>query len=300
MQKTYVLVGAVLLVVVGTFFWLGSGEKTNGGESNALTPVTRFDHAHGMTLDPVDASKVYIATHDGLYVLQNDTDLFRIGSSKDDLMGFTAHPTEANTFLSSGHPARGGNIGFQKSSDGGMTWKILSQGLGGPVDFHSMTVSAVNPDIIYGFFGGKLQRSVDGGLTWAYTKGSIAPISLSSDPARESVVYAATQNGVQVSEDKGDTWKSISSQLEGGAVSVFALDSIDPQNALVFSETLGGLGKSSDGGKTWERINETFAGSAVLYISFSKAQPKVAYALTNQNTIYKSADSGNTWRILRQ
>ena len=294
MQK-YLITGGALLVLVGAFVWFGGDSKTDSGESNALTPVSGFDHAHGMALDPVDASKVYIATHDGLYVLQNDADLFRIGASEDDLMGFMAHPTETSTFFSSGHPARGGNIGFQKSIDGGMTWEKISQGLGGPADFHSMAVSVVNPDVVYGFFGGKLQRSVDGGKTWMHAKGSVAPISLSSDPTRENVVYAATQDGVQISEDRGDTWRSLSSALEGGAVSVFALNSGDPQNALVFSETLGGLGKSSDAGKTWNKISERFGGGAVLYIAFSTAQPKAVYALTNTNSLYKSTDNGETW-----
>jgi len=295
MQK-YIITGGVLFVLIVAFVWLGGDSKTDSGESSALTPVSRFDHAHGIALDPVDDSMLYIATHDGLYVLQNDSDLFRIGSSKDDLMGFMAHPTEAGTFFSSGHPARGGNIGFQKSTDGGMTWEKISQGLGGPVDFHAMTVGTSNPNVVYGYFGGKLQRSIDAGKTWVYGKGDIAPTSLSSDPTRESVVYAATRNGVQISEDMGDSWRSISTTLEGGAVSVFVLNSSDPQNALAFSETLGGLGKSSDGGKTWGKINETFGGGAVLYIAFSKMQPKMVYALTNQNAIYKSTDNGNMWQ----
>ncbi len=298
-MNKYLIGGAALLVVALAMSWYAVGSQSNVENADGLTPVSSFDHAHGMALDPVDDSKVYIATHEGLYVLQNDSNLFRIGSSKDDLMGFMAHPTKSNTFFSSGHPARGGNIGFQKSTDGGMTWEKVSQGLGGPVDFHAMTVSTANPDVAYGYFGGKLQKSVDGGKTWTYAKGAIAPISLVSDPTRENVVYAATQNGVQISEDTGDSWRSISTALEGGAVSVFALNPSDPQNALVFSETLGGLGKSTDGGKTWEKINEAFGGGAVLYIAFSKVQPKMVYALTNQNVIYKSSDGGDTWQNIR-
>ncbi len=299
MQKTYLIAGAALLVLVAAFFWFGSGGKTNDGENNARTPVSRFDHAHGMALDPVDATKLYIATHDGLYVLENDRDLFRIGNNRDDLMGFTAHPAEAKTFFSSGHPSRGGNIGFQKSTDGGMTWEKISQGLGGPVDFHSMTVSTVSPDIVYGFFGGKIQRSTDGGQNWEYTKGVVSPISLSSHPTLENVIYAATQNGVQLSEDKGDTWKSISSQLEGGAVSVFALHPADAKYALAFSEQLGGLGKSTDAGGTWQRIPENFGGGAILYIAFSKTEPDIAYSLTNTNSVYKSTNRGEEWLKVR-
>lgn len=298
-MNKYLIGGAALLVAVLTLFWFASDSRSKVESASGLMPVSRFDHAHGMALDVADPGKLYIATHDGLYVLQNETDLFRIGSSKDDLMGFTAHPTEAGTFFSSGHPARGGNIGFQKSIDGGITWEKVSAGLGGPVDFHAMTVSVVNPEIVYGFFAGRIQKSIDGGRNWEYAKGSISPISLSSDPNRESVVYAATQSGVRVSEDKGDSWKSLSPQLEGGAVSVIAFNPHNAQIALTFAETLGGLGKSTDGGLTWSKINETFGGGAVLYIAFSKVQAGVVYSLTNQNSIFKSSDDGATWQKVR-
>ncbi len=297
MQKTYLLVGAVALVI-GALLWFG-GEKPGNSENGKLTPVSQFDHAHGITLDSKDASKLYIATHEGLYVLQNDKDLFRIGGSEDDLMGFTAHPTDTNVFFSSGHPARGGNIGFQKSVDGGMTWKQISQGLGGPVDFHAMTVSFANPDVVYGFFGGKLQRSTDGGKNWEYAKGAVSPISLSSDPIHENVVYASTQSGVRMSKDRGDSWESVSPQLEGGAVSTFALQPTDVTYALAFSEQLGGLGKSMDGGTTWQGIRERFGESAVLYLAFSTVDPEVVYVLTNSNSIYKSTDRGESWSKIR-
>jgi len=252
-----------------------------------------------MALDPMDPSKLYIATHDGLYLLENEANLYRIGASRDDLMGFTMHPSESGVFFASGHSARGGNVGFQKSVDGGQTWRSVSQGLEGPVDFHAVALSSVNTDLVYGFFGGRLQRSTDGGRNWEYAKSTITPFSLSSDPTREHVLYAATQNGVTISEDDGDTWKSVSPQLDGGAVSVFAVHPTDIQFALAFSERLGGLGKSIDGGVTWQRILENFGGDVVLYLSFSKAEPNLAYALTSSNAIFKSMDKGDTWSKIR-
>lgn len=299
MQKNYLIGGGIVVLLLGGLFLFGLGSKpTESTSDKTLTPASSFSHSHGIAVDTNDATKVYIATHEGLYLIQNDKDLFQIGKTRDDLMGFSPHPTEANTFFSSGHSSRGGNLGFQKTTDGGLTWSRLSDGLGGPVDFHGMTVSQVNPQIVYGFFGNKLQRSVDGGFSWEYAKGSVAPISLSSDPKSESIVHASTQNGVMISRDKGDTWQSISPQLEGGAVSVFA---VEPLSAyiLTFSEKLGGIGKSTDGGVSWQKIPETFGGEAVLYISYSKSATGTVYALTNKNSVYKSTDSGATWLKVR-
>jgi len=291
MQKNYLIGGVLILLIFGAFFFTRSSLPKETGSN--LTPASSFSHSHGIAVDTADAKKVYIATHEGLYLLQDDIDLFQIGKTRDDLMGFSPHPTQANIFYSSGHHARGGNIGFQKTTDGGLTWEKVSTGLG------SMTVSHVNPDIMYGFFGGKLQRSTDSGRSWEYTKGTIAPISLSSDPAKESVLYASTQNGMYVSEDKGDTWKSISPQLEGGAVSVFVVDPHTPAHTLTFAEKLGGMGKSVDGGVTWEKLVETFGGEAVLYLSFSRSEMSTVYALTHANSVYKSTNSGGNWIKVR-
>lgn len=299
MQKNYLIVGGIILLFVFGFFLLKDRKPATTEEGDMLAPVSSFSHAHGFAVDVTDASKVYIATHEGLFLLQNDKDLFQIGKMRDDLMGFSPHPTESITFFSSGHPVRGGNIGFQKTIDGGVSWARVSQGLSGPVDFHAMTVNQLNPNIVYGLFQGKLQRSEDGGVSWEYAKGTITAYSLSSDYTNETIVYAATGNGVQISKDKGDTWASLSEDLAGGAVSVFALHPQDKNYALAFSKRIGGLGKSIDGGVSWEKIHEEFAGETVLYLAFSKPEPNTVYALTDQNSLYKSVDRGTTWVRVR-
>lgn len=299
MRKNYLLIGGGVLFVLVLLFYLGSqGKPSRNGDRNALNPASSFSHAHGIAVDVTDPKKVYIATHQGLYLLSDDKDLYQIGKTRDDLMGFAPHPTEKQTFFSSGHPSRGGNAGFQKTTDGGISWTRVSDGLGGRVDFHAMTVSQVNPSLIYGFSGGKLQRSTDTGRSWEYAKGAIAPISLSSDQKDENTLYATTQNGLWTSKDRGETWQSLSSQLEGGAVSVFV---IDPTSAytLTFSEKIGGMGRSTDGGITWQRVEEVFSNEVVLHIAFSQSQVGIVYALTNKSSIYKSTDSGATWTKVR-
>lgn len=300
MNKNYLITGGiVLLIVIAVFFFRSTDSTISPNEENALTPASSFSHSHGIAVDANDPNKLYIATHEGLYLLEEDTDLYRIGRSRDDLMGFSSHPTDSNTFFSSGHPVRGGNIGFQKTTDGGVTWERVSTGLGGPVDFHSMTVSAVNPNIIYGFFNGKLQRSIDGGKSWEYASGVISPLSLSTDYAEENTVYAATRDGVQVSKNQGDDWSSLSTELDGAAVSVFVKSPQDDGYALVFSERLSGLGKSSDDGISWTKVSEDFGGETIFYLAFAKSDSNIVYALTDKNSVYKSDNKGETWNKIR-
>lgn len=303
MKNKILLFGIIAIVIIGSIVLLsrGGGNTATNSPANNLYPEQAITHSHGLAVDLADTSKLYIATHHGLLVLMNDKDLYRVGKSKDDYMGFSTHPTEANIVFSSGHPSIGGNIGFQKSEDGGATWQKVSSGLNGPVDFHAMAVSPVNPNLIYGWYQGNLQRSTNQGKDWEIVNRNLLPIYLSADTQDENVVYAATPKGegVMVSYDKGVTWSSLSPELEGGAVSVLAIHPQDAKVLLTFSEKFGGLGKSVDTGKTWQKVNEGFNGETILHIAFSRSNPSVVYALTQENRLYKSNDTGDTWSQIR-
>ncbi len=291
MKKISIGIILVALVVVGMYFILQPKKESDKGNSVSqnLTLINSISHGHGLAVDIEDANKVYIATHYGLLVLINEKDLYQIGKSKDDLMGFSFHPTDPKVFFSSGHPARGGNLGLQKSEDGGITWKKISDGLDGPVDFHTMAVSPVNPDIIYGWYQGNLQRTIDGGKTWEKFSTSFPIMQLSADTKDESVMYAATPQGLQKSIDKGQTWQL----LFDGFVSTVAINP-KTQSILSFSQKFG-LAQSNDGGKTWERIAQSFDGETPLFISFYRQNPGMVYLLTEKNSLYKSTNGGNNW-----
>ncbi len=296
--------GIVIIIVAiggGILLFSQRSNNTSNSASSNLYPEQTISHGHGLAVDVKDPNKLYIATHHGLLVLMSEKDLYRVGKSKDDYMGFSPHPTDANILFSSGHPSTGGNIGFQKSEDGGATWKKISNGANGPVDFHAMTVSPVNPNLVYGWFRGNLQRSTDQGKTWDIVNRTLLPIHLAADSQDENVVYAATSKGqgVMVSRDTGVNWSTLSRELEGGAVSVIAIHPEDAKILLTFSEKLGGLGKSIDAGKTWKKVSEGFSGETVLHTTFSRNDPSIVYALTHQNKLYKSSDTGDTWTLVR-
>lgn len=305
MNKKYLTVGIILLIVILTFVL--SPHQSVRDSTKAVTtpqnliPAKEITHGHGLTVDIKDPKKLYIATHHGLYILTNDKDLYQLGDNNNDYMGFSPSVNNSKEFFASGHPEAGGNIGFQKSVDGGFNWKQISDGLDGPVDFHSLSVSPKNPNLIFGWFKGKIQRSTDGGLSWEAFSTKFFSTSLVADTTNENVVYATTPQGpgVMVSRDKGESWSQLSGELQGGIVSALAIDPNDSQKLLVFSEKLGGLAKSNDGGKTWQKISELFNKEEILYLAISRSDPKIVYALTHMNSVYKSVDSGNTWNKIR-
>ena len=287
-------VGAVVAVVA--LIAIGLVLRGND-ESSTAKDELKITHAHGLAVHIGDPEALLIATHHGLLLL-NDGTLSEVGESRDDLMGFVVDPKVAGKYYSSGHPVGGGNLGFQVSEDAGASWQSVSAGAGGPVDFHALAVSTVNPQIVYGYYGA-LQRSEDGGKNWDIVNAQIAPIALSTDPLKEDMVYAATRDGVQVSADRGKSFAPLSQELSGGFVSFYATHPTDPKVAFVFSQKLGGLGKSTDGGLTWKKISETFGNEVVLHIAFAPGKPEVAYALNEKNALYRSSDTGETWQLLR-
>ena len=285
-------------IVIGALF-LSSQRGNNSNNTQAssieLIPIDSITHGHGLAVDASDSSKVYIATHHGLLLLKDEKKLYRIGSAQDDYMGFTPHPTNAKVFFSSGHPATGGNIGFQKSEDGGFTWQKISDGIAGPVDFHALTVSPANPKLLYGWYQGALQRSTNEGVTWEIASTTDYPVvNLAADPRNENIIYAATPQGLLVSNNKGSSWE----KLLDGFVSTTAIHPQNPQQMLSFSERER-LARSNDSGKTWEKINESFQEETPLYIAYDKQKPEIIYLLTEKNSIYKSMDNANTWSKIR-
>lgn len=292
MNKFKTIIIIAIIVVVSLIVL-----KKYKSPAQTFNKETSITHGHGLAVDISDSTKLYIATHHGLLILKDEKELFRIGASRDDYMGFSIHPSNANLFFSSGHPSKGGNIGVQKSEDGGVTWEKISEGVDGPVDFHAMAISPVNPDLMYGWYRGAVQRSDDGGKTWNIVNDNLLAAYLVADPQDENIVYAANpaSNGILVSKNKGKDWQVLSKELEGGAIISLAIDPKNSKNIMTFSAKLGGLAKSEDGGLKWTRIAENFDGQTVLHIAFDGNNPSTIYALTHENVIYKSINGGEQW-----
>jgi len=187
------------VIVAGVIAWRGqqtTDQVSGANESGDLIRVDALVHAHGFAVDRGDPQRILIATHEGLFVLVDGRDLFRVGRSRDDLMGFSAHPRDPEVFWSSGHPRGGGNLGVQRSTDGGVRWRKIANGVRGPVDFHAMSVSGANFDLLYGWFGDALQRSTDGGESWEVVATTLRDvIALHTHPTDADTVYAATAGG---------------------------------------------------------------------------------------------------------
>src|SRR5919202_6034550 len=180
--------------------------------------------------------------------------------------------------------------GLWKTTDGGVTWRPVTDG-----QIHSSSVGAVavapsNPDIVYigtgeaDIRGNIIQgdgayKTTDGGKTWSHIglaeTQNISKIRV--DPSNSDIVYVAAfghhaapnaDRGVFRSKDGGKTWdKILFRDNKTGAIELI----IDPNNPQVLYAALweayrnswemssggagSGLFKSVDGGDRWTEIS---------------------------------------------
>lgn len=274
-----VLVGVAIVALAGAY--LVSRDTV---PERSYTRAGDFQDIHGLAVDPRDHIRLYIATHDGL-ILGNETGWWRIGGSRDDLMGFTMHPRNADVFWASGH-GRQGNLGVRQSTDGGFTWTTL--GLEG-ADVHALTVSSADPDVLWAVWQGELHHSTDAGRTWDVVNASPPAISaLAGHPTLAGRLYAAGPEGVFVSEDSGATFTTV----RPGPHTAVAVSPVRP--TLVMAATPTGVAKSVDAGATWQDLAGP-QGARVTHVAFDAQDEQAVLVATADAAIFESTDGGVVW-----
>jgi photosystem II stability/assembly factor-like uncharacterized protein len=267
---------------------IGYVVRSQATETIAVSELPRQTHIHGLAVDRQDPSRLLIATHHGLFRAGPDGKAERI-SEVQDYMGFNPHPRDPNMLYASGHPAKGGNLGFIASTDQGKTWTQISPGVRGPVDFHQLTVSPADPSTIYGAYGG-LQVSRDAGKTWKIV--GPAPdklIDLAASARNVDTLYAATEQGLLVSTNAGHSWEPL---LREAPVSLVEVTPDGTLYALVIGRGLVRSGEPPIGLQT---VSNSFGQEYLLHLAGDPTNPNRLFAATGGGRVLTSTDQGRTW-----
>jgi photosystem II stability/assembly factor-like uncharacterized protein len=287
----YLLVVALTVAAAG-----GSlASRSFSATPTTVSALAKETHFHGIAVSPSDPSRVYLATHHGLYTIAPDGNASRISATTDDFMGFLPHPLDPSVLYASGHPASGGNLGIIASADGGKSWEKLADGVGGPVDFHQMDVSGADPKVIYGVYG-SLQRSADGGRSWSKA-GSVPDglIDIAASGKNADTLYAATKSGIFMSVDTGRSWQPAHIVKRPATMIQVAA------RGDVYAFILGtGLVRADDGGVNWRLVSNAFGGAYVMHLAVDQTDDLKLYAVTlnpetRDQAVLKSEDEGATW-----
>jgi photosystem II stability/assembly factor-like uncharacterized protein len=265
---------------------------TIAASAETLAELPQHTHYHGIAFNRSGTSVLLLATHHGLFAVDKDGTATLV-SPVQDFMGFSPDPSNPLSYYASGHPAAGGNSGFLRSGDGGATWTQLSKGMDGPVDFHQMDVSPVDPKVIYGSYG-KIQVSQDGGSTWAIA-GDPPPdlIALAASSLDAKRLFAATEKGLNVSEDAGATWRVAA--FEGEVVSMVESEA----GGVIYAYVLGrGLVKADEKNlDQWTEVSNSFGESVPLHFAVDHQDRQHLALTTHKSEILESKDGGTTWHL---
>jgi len=258
--------------------------------AEALKDLAGKTHYHGIAFARSGSATLLLATHNGLFAVDSNGEATQV-SLVQDYMGFSPNPADPLTYFASGHPSGGGNSGFLASTDGGATWKQLSAGDGGPVDFHQMDVSPADPKTIYGAYGG-LQASRDGGETWSVMgEPPAALIAIAASSVKAEQIYAATKNGLHMSVDAGASWQPLF--FDGEVVS--AIKAGPNGTLLAFVLGRGFVKTTEDKPRDWTVLSNGFENAIPLHVAVDPADGNHLALTTQANDVLESRDGGATW-----
>jgi Sortilin, neurotensin receptor 3, len=319
-NKYLVLGIAVLIAIVGitiSYPYFISSNANLESSSDKSNNLGDWHDIHGVGIFNTDGNSnddgsVYLATHNGLYNKKQNSSWVKVGNDKSDLMGFVNNPTKQGVMYSSGHPVTGGNLGFRMSTDSGNTWQTISKVTDTPIDFHAMSISPVNNNILYGSPGGgyALFITQDEGKTWSsITSIPSQIVSIAADPLNLNAVYIGTGSGLYYSNDQGTSWKKIESDLIGNSVvSGLGFNQNNELFAYVMPNTgdannqNGYIIKSDKAVNNWAKTNGQIPNVKAAW-KFALGQNGEMYTIVSQQTaqndiassVYKSIDNGNSW-----
>lgn len=299
-RTRFIAIGAGIAIAMAIGIGLAVSMGNNPQTSDNSRTVS-WIHVHGLGVDPSDAGVLYIATHGDFYKSVDGGVPVKVDKQRADYMAFNAPQAEGVPLYSSGHPSTGGNTGLIRSTDGGQTWQVVSTVLDPPVDFHAMSVSTSDPNVIIGFdSGGRgLFKTVDAGSTWdSFDYPGDYVIALAITPNDPNMIFAGTPDGLYQSDDGAATWTQLN-QYKGIAVMALAFDA---EGNLYASTEEFGLAKSSDLGETWQGINRppdsltatsiaADSENSVLYVA-GHASPQ------GYQEVFRGSLEGSDWQLV--
>ncbi len=180
--------------------------------------------------------------------------------------------------------------GIYRSTDGGITWKLVLAGTNAFSGASDLSMDPTNPRILYAAFwdhqrepwyvrsggeGSGIWKSTDGGDTWnRLTQGLpslMGKIGVAVSPANPDRIFAiveAEQGGLYRSDDAGRSWRRLSSDRLIQTRSWYYMKVIaDPKNADVVWVLNAPVMRSIDGGSTFAVVPATHGDNHALWIN---------------------------------
>jgi hypothetical protein len=140
-------------------------------------------------------------------------------------------------------------FGIFKSTNGGLTWTAINNGLTNLIT-SSLTLGTSNTLFASTFLCGVF-KSIDGGATWTHTSLNYNFVQTLATTST-GIIFAGTYgDGLYKSTDNGSTWTKCAN---GMTASFIYSITIDPSDKIFVSSWANGVFMSTDGGNTWTSL----------------------------------------------
>ena len=195
------------------------------------------------------------------------------------------------------------HTGVLKSSDFGHTWESAFTSLphagGVPVTAVALS-SRFNADgTLFAAIPGGIGRSSDQGEHWDFIAlplpiQIISAFGISPDFAHDRIAFASTtDDGVLLSEDGGKTWQAWNFGLLDHNVLSLAISPDFARDRTILAGTSSGLFRSVNSGKSWQAIDLDCGFAEIC--GLVSAMNSTYFAITDESSLYRSTDLGQTW-----
>jgi hypothetical protein len=179
--------------------------------------------------------------------------------------------------------------GLYRTRNGAKSWRSVETGLDEPA-VQTLLVSG-DGLVLAGTEAHGLLRSTDGGTSWhsppTLNEGGVAALART-----ETTFAAATQNGIALSRDAGETWQTVDTAREEPALSLIFED-----EALLVGLHRRGVIRSHDRGTTWRPAIDGLSArlDTELVLSQQFASDRTLYVGGLEEGVRVSTDAGVTW-----
>jgi hypothetical protein len=303
-------------LLAGTERGLVTIEIDSRGRTSVSESLTGENAVRAIAIDPVDANRVFVGCGLrgwGLFGSDDGAQSFeRIGFADSWVWGIAIDPANRDRVLLGTEPPM-----LYESLDGGMTFSEHTSILEVPSrerwtffhspfhagHVHAISITPERPDrIVCGVEHGALLVSHDKGESWHDAMPGADLHVTEVDPLDHDRIYAGAGNGLFLSTDGGEFWRSIP-DLRGRYVHGIEIHPNDVNRMFVYVDSgHSPIHRSVDRGETWQPIGSGLPASRPADpVRLHPSQPDTIFYAGDKDggsEIYVSTDGGTSWSAL--